>query len=185
MSGSIPCENQMNLDLDDSAIQPRLRVLQMIAGALIMGVVVFAMVAIATGNRGGGGAGGSGGAPGPASASAATLRYVAAAVLFSGITVAFIMNAVMRKSVAGPPDFQQTGEREPLSIHLVFNRFFTMTIISLALLEGPALFGAVIVLLTGDMPDLAFVAVPVVGMLALYPTQNKWRNLLQSAAAMP
>lgn len=165
----------------NSEIQARLRVLQMIAGALIMGVAAFAAIAVVVG-------GGQNAQPPGSSAAGGgsmiqTLRLVAGAVMMGGIIGAVAFMAFNRKSAAQLRQYAGATAHEDELQSQLFGRFFVGAIISMALLEGPALFGAVIVLMGGNAMDLVLVAIPVAAMVATFPTTGKWERFSQRRSA--
>jgi hypothetical protein len=153
----------------NAAVQTRLKTLQVIAIALILGVAMFAAIAAGVSMsrqaRGGGVAG-----PPSSNRDLNVLRYVAGALVFSGCVVALVMVARSSKRASLVSDVVQREQDEGQ----LFGRFFTVRLTAYALLEGPALFGAVLVLLGGNLFDLAIVAVPLACMLLIFPTSGKW-----------
>jgi hypothetical protein len=153
----------------------------MIAGALIMGVAIFAAIAVVVG--GGQNAQPPGGSSAGGGSMIQTLRLVAGAVMMGGIIGAVAFTAFNRKSAA---QLRQTAGANTTEEELqsqLFARFFISAIISMALLEGPALFGAVIVLMGGNAMDLILVAIPVTAMVAMFPTTGKWQRFVHQRAA--
>ena len=155
----------------ETALQARLKTLQIIAFALIMGVAIFAAV-VATLH-----VAPSSGAGAPAAANPASpvpvLRYIAGALGLTGCAIAMILTMPRGRRDYRAVESMGAASDAP-DIQRLFGKFFVKRIAAYAMLEGPALFGAVLTLLSGNLNDLAFVAVPLVCMLLIFPTASKW-----------
>lgn len=151
-----------------------LRPLQMIVAALIVGVITFTIVALAVGGM----QSGPGQAPAPAQAGslsmANTLRLVCAA-LIAGTLMVF---PIVRRGQIGVLSRQTSGGDADDRARLM-QAFTATTIIGGALAEGPALFGAVILLLTGELQDLILIAVPLLVLLFRFPTAGRWESFVR------
>lgn len=161
------------------ALQTRLKTLQMICMALIMGVAIFAaIVAVMTvAPPPGGTAPPTTQAGGPAPA----LRYVAGMLTITGCVAAFVLT--MPRGRTDHRLIQPMHRTDaPADLYRMFGRFFSKRLAAYAILEAPALLGAVLTLLSSNLNDLAFVAVPLVCMLLIFPTAGKWDRF---ASAIP
>lgn len=152
-----------------------LRPLQMIVAALIVGVITFTIVALALGGM----QSGPGQAPAPAQTGslsmANTLRLVCAA-LIAGTLMVF---PIVRRGQIGVLSRQASGgDAEDRA--QIMQAFTATTIIGGALAEGPALFAAVILLLTGNPVDLILVAVPLLVLLSRFPTAGRWESFVRT-----
>lgn len=173
----------MNIDPDvQPVIQARLRVLKMLATALIGGVVIFAaIVAVTVTQRStGGGTPSPGGGP-----SADMMRIIAGVLLFSAIAASTVIAMVVPKQCRAMLAHDQRGNDRDHDQMLLLARFFTARLMSLALFEGAALFITVVVLLHGQMLDLIFTGVAVLAMLIQFPTAGRWRRFLETCTGDP
>lgn len=164
-------------------LRPRLRVLQIIAVALVMGVLLFgAVVAVMPPSPGGGGGGGAGTAG--TGLDLQMMRLICLALAASGVVGGLVIKQAMMRRPASPPldsDMGMPGASGP-----AFQRFFGATIVGHALLEGPALFAIVIYLLGRDPIDLAIAGGCVVLMAMLhFPTAGRAIRPLRSADGSP
>jgi hypothetical protein len=126
------------------------RVAQIITGALVMGVVLFAVVALLF---------------------VGALDDSADGVILSGMgaafaVVAFVMHLVIPAQIAR----QQTRTTEESQLYGVY---VTKTIIGLALLEGAAFFNLVALIVEHNWWSLAIVGGLVFWMLAMWPTRTR------------
>lgn len=166
------------------AVNARLKMLRIIAFALIAGVVMFAtIVVLLTVSQQKQNAGG----PPLATSQQADLnllRIIAGAMVLGCGSVAIVLLA----RGPGPESVNLTaveddrGQADARAAALVA-RFFVQRLMVLALLEAPALFGVVLVLLGGNLSDLAFVAAPLLGMILAFPTGGQWERFAARAGA--
>jgi hypothetical protein len=156
----------------NAAMLSRLRTLQIISAALVLGVAIFAAI-VATMAIAQQSAGAVSLSP-PTNAPVDILRYVAGALVVTGCAIAVGLNVTAGRSGGTTNPGSESDGMADLSA--LFARFFMRRLTAYALLEGPALFGAVLVLLGGNFSDLAFVGVPLTLMLLMFPTTGKWEN---------
>ncbi len=144
-------------------IESRLRILQMIVGAMIIGLVlaavVFALNLPTTPTFG------------------PSLRIVLLIVTSALIAFCIGVRFIVRRNA-----LQQPRTDNDVSPQQVFNQFFILILTTAAILEGACLFGLIVFLLSGDQIDLAIAAVPFAIMILLaFPTRGRWQNLLADA----
>lgn len=141
------------------------RRLQILVAALIAGVVTFAAVAIVV-------------APVGNAANLMPIRVAGFAMMGASIVAALFMRRAMLagSTPAGNPyATHDPGDHEE-DAELV-RRYVTATIVGCALLEGAALFGAVIYLISADPMSLLIVGLPLLTMaIAFFPTDGRWRR---------
>ncbi|MCL4210749.1 MAG: hypothetical protein KJZ68_08790 [Phycisphaerales bacterium] len=160
-------------------LRPRWRVLQVITAALVMGVMIFgAVVAAMPPMTGGAGSGGGGGAGAPG-LDIQMLRLICLGLAGSGLVGGLVIRQSMSRLPAPTSGMtMQVSSPE----HWAFQRFFVATIVGLALLEGPALFGVVIHLLGREPIDLAIAGGCVVLMAALhFPSEGRAVRAIHAA----
>ncbi len=139
----------------------RFKVLQIIGFALPLGVVVFAVVAAVLGPVG----------QQPADpAMLNMLRLACVALIVGTVPIALVLRRAM---------ISQLAQREADDMQIM-NAFTNATILAIALAEGPALFGAVVLLLSGTPSDIVLVALPLIGMLWHMPTRSRWEKFVDS-----
>jgi hypothetical protein len=145
-----------------------LRSLQLIVVALFMGVVIFAVIATFAQQ---------GRTPQPSG----QLRMVGVGMVAMMVPMALIARHVLSRAKSGLPE--DPAETAPDAL---LQRYFVITILGAALLEGPALFAVVIYLQTQDPVDLLIGAVPTVLIpLACYPTSGRWWRYVRSFDETP
>ena len=168
----------------DISLQKRLTPLHLIGACLITGVIVFAGVALTMGPIGGTAAAPATTTPGGGPLSMPMLmRLIWGVLALTQIPLAFFIRQPMinraagvRRSDSSLANAGRSGAGDD-DMHMpTFNTFGTASLISLALLESLALLGAIIVLMSGDTIDLLLVGVPVLLMLAVFPTIGRWRS---------
>jgi hypothetical protein len=172
-----------SVDIEEALTPLRLRVMQIIAGALLMGVLVFlgiVLFMVLVQNRGQGMA-----PPGPLP----LVSLVALAMLAFSVPLAFVLtrnltHVALRQIVAGtwqvprganPSHFATAGAK------LMAVRQTTM-LIGLAMLEGTAFCGCIAYLLEAQALALGVVGVAVCLMLVKFPTENRVRAWLERQA---
>jgi len=152
-----------------------IRTIQIIVGAMILGIVVFAIVGLALGGvaqgqsvapPGGGQAGGL---------SQPNLLRLIWLVMVAGMLPAGVLLRRMQSGQA----VRSVADAEAIDREALLPVYMTMTIISAAMAEGAALFGCVMLLLSGSPMDLIFIALPLLVMLWLFPTPGKWRGFVE------
>lgn len=175
----------------DISLQERLTPLHLIGACLITGVVVFAGVALTIGPIGSpAAAGGTTTAPvaGPLSMPM-LMRLIWGVLALTQIPLAFFIvlpftkrAAAIRRSDSSLANSGRSRSADN-AVHVpTFNAFSTASLISLALLESLALLGAITLLMSGNPIDLLLVGVPVLLMLAVFPTTDRWHNFDRAAA---
>lgn len=143
----------------------RLTSLQVIGVALISGVVMFALIAWMEAP--------AGSTPGNV---IMILRYAWAALAVSELPMMFILRQAMLGRAALLRRNAPQGESNSSIDEAVFAIFRGWSIIALAIPESLALFGCVIMLLSGQPLDGWLVVAPVVAMLAVFPTSTRWET---------
>jgi hypothetical protein len=168
-------------DATDRLLRPRLRVLQMIAGALITGVLAFGVVVIVlVQQRGPAGPG----ANGPVLTYVALAFFAANAVVWSFLPARFAQKQV-RDIAAGTwkPGPQTSAAAYPSDLAKLLVVLQTRTVIAYALLEGSAFLGWIAYLTEGDLLALAAVAGPLALMQLTFPTRLRVEVWLQRQQA--
>lgn len=153
----------------DDLIAPRLRTMQIIAAALMAGVVMFlGVVLILSGQR----VGGANPNPVP----------VMSILPFGMLAACLIAMVVAGRSMqtAGLQRIAQVDEESDLVQLLGLKQ--TILIVTLALFEGPALFGCIALLLERQLYVIAVPLVSLLGMTLNFPTRNGVRNWLETNA---
>lgn len=154
-----------------------LATLQLIIASLVVGVLIFLGVAMTIGP-----AGQSGGTP-----PLMLLRAVWAALLASGVAAAVIFPRLsIRLSQQEPglseprtgPGRESDDENVEEAAVRIFPRFFVSSIIVGAIFEGPALLATVIYLLSGQSIDLGLAIVPLLALIATFPTRNRFERFI-------
>jgi len=163
----------------DQEVSPQesqgLRALQIIVGAMIVGIVVFAVIGMALG----GVAQGQGTAP-PAAGQTGGLSFENLLRLIWLLMVVGLIaaGAVLRRTQVNQA-VRVSAADEAIGREDLLRLFTTMTIISAAMAEGAALFGCVMLLLGGAPVDLVFIAAPLLVMLWLFPTPGRWQGFVR------
>lgn len=165
---------------DEILPQQRLRVMQIIATALLLGMVIFLAIVLflVLVQNNGAGMAPAGNVP-MISIVAVVLLVVQAPLAF--LLPAFVTRSALRQIASGawrspagadPADFSTDASK------LLIVRQ-TMTILGLALLEGAALFACVAYLLEAQSFTLAAVLVALLLMLVNFPTAERVRTWLE------
>jgi hypothetical protein len=139
-----------------------LRSLQIMVAVLIMGLVIFSAVAA--------GLVLSGSMPppgGPGPAAAPVFLTVMGVLTLVTLAASFVMRGVI---VAGARKKFETGE---IPEDGVIPQYQVATVLRAALAEGPALFGAVIVMITGNWLGFAGTAFGLLMLLVVFPTRDR------------
>ena len=170
---------------DLTFIRSRLRTLQIIAAALVCGVLLFAMVVAMIAmqqSQSGAPPGTPPGVPAtpPASGSALPvdlLRSIAIGLLISATIGALVFNRLAATHTAR--EFHGTDVTDESTQEAIFGRFFISRIVGLALVESAALLSIVVTLLGGNVANLAIAAVALLVMLLLlFPTAGRWSRFV-------
>jgi hypothetical protein len=166
-------------EMDDRVLAPRVRIMQIIACALITGVVVFlgfACYQVFVQRQG---------QPMAPIDGLPMISVVAVAMVAAGVVASFVAPTVMtrgalQKIAAGT--FQIPQRIDPKDMATDFAKLLavkqTTLIVGLALLEGPAFMGCIAFFLEAQALTLLIVAVPIVAMLLRFPTEGGVRNWL-------
>jgi hypothetical protein len=173
----------MNPDRITDADRLAVRQMQIIVSALILGVVTFAIIAFLTG--------GLLQSPQPATQPGPgsillTLRMACGLLIVVGACAPFAVRAVQVRMLAqavngdaseGAVDRGQTEANAAETMQM----FGSGLIICAALAEGPALFGGVILMLSGEPLDLLLIAVPLTILILQLPTAGRIAALRERA----
>lgn len=167
---------------DDALIQKNTRILQIIAAALILGIVSFlGLVLFLRGTQ----------QNAPAQEGQTLLSLMAAVMLLVNAPLAVFLprtiaaNAVRRigpGNVGTSANVPFGADPNPACLSTLFKLLAirqTSTIIGLALLEGAGFFGTLAYLLEGQMLALAVVAAVLLLMILSFPTEGRVRAWLQ------
>jgi hypothetical protein len=174
----------MSIDVDESLTPQRLLPMRIIAGAMLLGVLVFLGIALymVLGQRDGRALAPPGEVP--------ILSLVAVAMLATSAPLAFLLPAKLTRSALGQilggtwrtppgadPQAFAAGGAKLLAVRQ------TTLIVGLALLEGTALVGCIAYLLEANPLALGVVGVALVLMLYQFPTEGRVRAWLEHQAA--
>ncbi len=165
-------------DADEMVIPQQLRLMQIIAAALLTGCIVFLAICLylVSNNQGQGMAG----ARDRFAVSLMAALMLAACAPLAFILPRFIMLAHLRRIAAGTwqaprgakPEQFATFPAKLMAVGL------TTMLIGLAMLEGPVFLGCIAYLLEGQALALAVVGVGIFLMLVKFPTKNRVRDWL-------
>jgi hypothetical protein len=156
----MPPRGQQSPMLPEPAAR-RLRVLQVLVGALMMGLlsasVVMALLVV-IGHR-------------PASPGLApTFAFIVPGLFVTTLVVSVLVGRVLATQARQ----QWEGTPEPKDAALfAMPKFEVRAIFRGALLEGPGLFGAVATLLTGEFLFLIVPGLSLIGLAAMFPTRDR------------
>ncbi|MGD9857932.1 MAG: hypothetical protein AB7U20_23555 [Planctomycetaceae bacterium] len=126
------------------------RVLQIITGALVMGVVMFAAIA---------------------GLAAGALSGPPSGVIVSGVAVVLAAASFVMHLIVPPVIAKQAGHAT--DTQGLYGVYQTKTIVGLAILEGAAFFNIVAAMIENNWWSLAIAGGLVFWMLALFPTQTR------------
>jgi hypothetical protein len=139
---------------------PTRRIATLVWGAIVSTPVLFAGVTLA--------AAPPGGTSSPELAG--MFRFMAAAVAGLGLVLSRVLPPRIRA--------RSQGARDTVT--------FTRLLVAWAILEGAAMFPLVAQMVTGDALLLAIGAVPLAALVALFPTEARWRgNAVQPIESGP
>lgn len=141
----------MQINQGSASPEQTLRVARMVVGALLGGLLTFAVVVIVLGS--GSSSGGD------------ALLVATAVVLGASVVASFVAGRVL---------VAHYRRRDLTDENLLAQAFFQTTLIRVALLEGPGFLCLVTYLLYGQRLALAGAAVCFALMLALFPTRASW-----------
>ena len=151
----------------ENPLAQQVKVLQIIILAMVMGVVMFAGIAMAMQRE-------------PSGDS--LLSYTAAGMALFGIVARVVVPAAIVGKLR-----QQLAEETGLSAEAATARLATMyqtrTIVAAALVEGPALIALVAYLMEGKLMALGCAAVMLATLATLFPTANSARSWLEGQTA--
>jgi hypothetical protein len=160
----------------EALVGPRVRVLQIIAAALILGVLIFLVVAVVIVQQRGGGLGQQ---ADPPFVSYVALGFFAVALLVCTFVPALAVGGQVRRVAAGTwqPPQKVPATAYPSDAAKLLAVYQTRTVIAYALLEGPAFLGCIAYLSEAQTIALAVAAAAVLLMLLTFPTRlraNLW-----------
>jgi hypothetical protein len=166
----------------EGLLGPRVRVLQIIAAALILGVLTFLIIAVVVVQQRGGAAEQPGAPP---VLSYAALGFFAVALLLWTFVPALAAQGPVRKIAAGTwqPPQNVPATAYPSDAARLLAVYQTKTIIAGALLEGPAFLGGIAYLIEAQPITLGVPVAAVLLMLLTFPTRlraNLWLLRQQS-----
>lgn len=157
--------------VDPNAPPPKISAFQVIHGAMISGVTLFAVIA---------------GFLGPDMAAPvegtepdttfAMFHYIALGVLAAALPISLFLPRALARGAAK----RRQEALAEVDQGLMPQEAAKGSIMGAVLLEGPGLFGCVVVLLTGNLWVLAIPAVSVLVMALRIPTQGRVRRLIES-----
>jgi hypothetical protein len=156
--------------MSTGSIDARLRPTQVIIGALCMGIILFGAATawfVKNGSI-------------PASASDDVKRVLplaAKGLLFVGITVGWALWRGTRSRAAGVASSMNTDRARDA----LLQPFQVGIIMRAALVEAPGLLCVVTALITRDLWMLAWGAVAVAGLVAIFPTRGTYERFVQDA----
>jgi hypothetical protein len=103
------------------------------------------------------------------------LRFAWGGLALSELPVMFILRqAMLGRAALLHRNAPHLPASKPID-EAVFMIFRAWSILALAIPESLALFGCVIMLLSGEALDGVLIAAPVIAMLAVFPTGDRWR----------
>ncbi|MHC4949116.1 MAG: hypothetical protein ACYTG1_12810 [Planctomycetota bacterium] len=157
--------------MSPTTVPPTLRSLQIIVGALVLGVVSFAAVALVVKPAG---------AP---PADLGMLRMVCLLMLVTMVPASLIARHLMLRRneprADNPFAAVDAGPDPQADAQACAARFQQATIVGCALLESVSLFALILFLLGRDPVDLVLAGVPVLLMVtAFFPTERRWRRFV-------
>ncbi len=167
----------------DNLPQPRLRVMQIISSALLLGVVTFLAIVLflVLVQNNGAGMAPVGNVP--------IVSIVAVVLLIVQVPLAFLLPAFLTRSALrqiASGTWKSPASPDPSDFSTDASKLLavkqTMTIIGLALLEGAAFLGCIAYLLEAQPFALAVVLVAVILMLVKFPTEGRVRSWLEHQA---
>lgn len=144
----------------------RLRVIQILVGALMMGLltasVVMALLVVI------------GHAP-PSPAHAKTFAIVVPGLFVATLAASIVVGRALQTQAR-----QQWDATSPPkdAVTFVMPKFEVQSILRGALLEGPGLFGAVATMLTGEYLFLVVPGLSLLGLAATFPTRDRVRDFV-------
>lgn len=153
----------------DDLIAPRLRTMQIIAAALMAGVVMFlgiVAVLVLSGRR-------------VAVANPIPVMSILPFVMLAGCLIAMVVVG-RSMQLAGLQRIAHVDAESDLTQLLGLKQ--TILIVTLALFEGPAFFGCIALLLEQQLYVIAVPVVSLVGMALNFPTDIAVRNWLETNA---
>lgn len=163
-------------DVSSSGQPMTLRVAQMLVGALMLGLLAFSGVVAFLAL--------SGLAPASGTATSAASAPQAFTNLLIGVmaamTLACAIAGFVLRSVITTAARKQAEAGVAFAEPQLLARFQTATILRAALAEGPALFAAVIVLLTGDWRALFGAAFGLLMLAAIFPLRGRFENFVRT-----
>lgn len=145
---------------DRPANIPAISVIQIIGLALVGGAVTFTIVALFLNTAGS--VGGAGSPP------LTIFRYAWVAALCVIVVLSIILTTTARRVA-------RVRAADGVDDASIMSLYGSTTIMRLALWEGAAILGAIILLLSGHTLDVALALTPLFGMVYYFPTTERWR----------
>jgi hypothetical protein len=150
-------------------IEPALRVQQILVGSLLMGLLMFSGVVIYLRS--------TGSTSTPPSASSEQLLLIVMGVLtlvtlVAGFVIKRLHTGQMRKLADDGVEFDD---------RTLMGRYSTLNVLRAALAEGPGLFGAVVVMISGNLLGFIGTAVGAAVLLLVLPTRGKFDAFVRDA----
>ncbi|HUU82368.1 MAG TPA: hypothetical protein VM243_02585 [Phycisphaerae bacterium] len=170
-----------------------IRVLQIIVGAMIAGVVALLVIALLIGPQMESPAGDADGAPPRTPVITYVAVACAAAMLVASLVLPQLLTVVGRRRIAaGAHSSRRTGQGGPMFTPAFFKRtgdagrlcavLFMSTIIGAAMLEGGALLGGVAYLVEGQQFALIAAVVLLFVLLLRFPTRSRAERWISEQA---
>ncbi len=155
--------------MESARPEPRLRVVQTLLMALAMGMVMFGCTVAYLVK--------SGAMSVNVQAAPEMLKYVAKGMFAAGVLLGWVLwkhsCRTARSRAAGTP-VGEAGE-------VLFPIFQSGLIVRGALLEAPGLFCITLAMITGDLWMLAWGAMAVAGLIAIFPVQANYDRFVRDA----
>ena len=145
-------------------VKSTIRVCQIITSALMIGVMVFGIIATVIGSRGG--------------PRAPMLAYVGVLIAVQIVALRFFIPGLFIKTQIKSvkhSELEQVSERLP-------QLYQTQLIIALAMLEGSAFFNLIAYLIEGNWFSLGIAGFMLALMALMFPTENRFESWAESVA---
>lgn len=165
-----------------SSPDQQLRLLPILLGQLLIGMIAFAVVAVLLGPAGQGGGSGGGGPVGSGPWATVDIMGIALVATGVGCLAAFVAFGAVAKSQARRA--WERREDDEAGRDAIARVLVTTSILRGALAEGPGLFAATIVYLSGELWALVVVGVSGVLILSLMASRSRLARLEEAATGM-
>jgi hypothetical protein len=159
-------------EMDDRILAPRIRIMQIIAFALITGVVIFlgfACIQVFV-QREGKPLGPPEGLP--------IITIAAIVMLFGGAIMSFVLPMVMTGAAMQRLSVGSVSKNPANDYNSLLSIKQTTLIVGMALLEGPAFMAGIAFLVEARQEALGLAGIAIVGLALKFPTQAKVRAWL-------